>query len=190
MYTRLLFSLLTLVLLSSNCYAQQLESPTLYKYNLQVFNPAAIDITQIIPITCSVKNSRTILSASGRYRWIGNNFPNSPNSANFRAEVYPDLGKYASIKWGGFGIYDQAGPLTTGRMQATVAGLVPLFEGGAALHILSGGIGAGAIVRHINLSEIHFKDGLNVSSTAMSSVAPSISLGLFYTIINRQGNMY
>ncbi len=187
------FLLLLIAIISVvNLQAQQLDTPTLYRYNWQVFNPAAIDITQIVPNNCSVKNSRIILGASGRHKWIGSNFPDKPSTANFRAEVYPDVAgkgiENIKFKWGGFGVYDKAGPVRTGKFQAVLAGLIPLNIGDAT-HILSIGLGGGAIVRDINFSQIHFKDGLPSVLPTQSAIAPSVSAGIFYSIINKNANV-
>ncbi len=151
---------------------QQLEIPTLYRYNWQLLNPASIDYVYL-----KDKQKRSLINISGRTQWLGSNFPDAPSSLHLRYERNPSLYRGdTGMKFGGFAIVNSAGPLETIRLQANMAGMIHVN----ANSIISVGLNAGIIQHRLDTESIYFKDNSILPEGNYVTNALDVGAGIFY----------
>ncbi len=160
--------------------------PTLYRYNWQVFNPAAFDITRIYPNYTFIEDPALIVQASYRREQLNIGLDNAPFVASLRVEKHPKITKQSpkgiKLKLGGFVIRNEVGSIKTNRLQANVSGMFALNSS----NYVSLGMGLGFMQRFVATNELRFREQPLAMTPAAQSTAPSLGIGLFYTIINSQ----
>ncbi len=152
--------------------AQQLDLSTLYRYNWQILNPAAVN-----HIYLETKNKRYAFNAAYRQQWIG--FEGAPATYNARFEYFP---KETSTKLGFFAMGDQAGAIGTNSIYGNYAYLLFFDKNPLAENYLSIGVNVGAVWYRVNMDEIRFQEAqpdLAVEGILNQSYA-DMALGVFY----------
>lgn len=164
--------ILGFITVTTPSFAQQLDNPTLYKYNWQTLNPASMDY-----IYLQNKQKRSIINIAGRTQWLGSDFPDSPNFLQVRYERNPRI--YAGdvgLKLGGFAAISSAGPIESMQAQFTLASVVKLDK----KSIISVGMNTGLIQNRINTDEIFFRDYSVITKDVFTSRALELGVGVFY----------
>jgi type IX secretion system PorP/SprF family membrane protein len=145
-----LFVLFTIcIILSSNhLHAQQLGLTSLYRYNWQILNPAAVNHSYL-----EDKNKQYMANASYRQQWAG--FEGAPLNYSMRFEYLPeDL----NIKAGGFAYGEQAGAIGTNAGYLNFAYLIYFNKCLTSEEYLAIGTNIGMVNYRVDLNEIVFQD--------------------------------
>lgn len=167
-----IFLLLTLKGLS----AQQLDVSTMYRYNWQILNPAAIN-----HIYLEDNKKQYIFNASFRRQWIG--FEGAPANYNARFEYMPEDGN-SPVKFGFFASGDQAGAIETNKLFGNFAYLIYFNRSPVSESYLSVGLNIGVARYHVDLNEIHFQEQqLNIPEDGVLNQSyADMALGCFYRL--------
>ncbi len=164
--------LLLLLFLSSAALAQQTDLSSLYRYNWQILNPAAVNHTFL-----EDKSKKYIFNSAYRQQWLG--IDGGPVTYNARFEYFPDNNN--SIKVGGFVMGDRAGAIGTNSVFGNFAYLIKLSQQDAESYI-SVGLNLGAVWYNVDMGEIRFQDdqpNLMTEGVINQSYA-DMALGAFY----------
>ncbi len=155
--------------------AQLLDLSTIYRSNMQIINPAAINRLRMMDDYKS-----TILNVTGRYQWLGQNIEGSPLYGTFRYEQYLDNEHgNTALKFGLFGTGVQTGAITTTRVQGNIAAVIALDGRGRTN--LSVGANAGWIGNSIDVERLRFASGTTYTpDDVFSQGFLDVSVGVFF----------
>ncbi|MCB9264977.1 MAG: PorP/SprF family type IX secretion system membrane protein [Lewinellaceae bacterium] len=137
-----------LFFLSGQLFAQQLDLSTMYRYNWQVLNPAAVN-----HIYLEDKHKQYVANASYRQQWIG--FEGAPATYNLRFEYFP---KDTPVKVGGLATGDKAGAISTNSFLGNFAYLIYFSRRIHSESYLSVGLNVGGVLYRVDMNEIRFQD--------------------------------
>jgi len=152
--------------------AQQLDYTSLYRFNWQVLNPAAVNHVYL-----SDHNKQYFFNASYRQQWSG--FDGSPANYNVRFEYLP---QDDNIKLGAFAVGDQAGAIGTYTFGGNFSYLIYFNKGVHSRSYLSVGLNMAGVSYNIDMNEIRFQDNQpNLPADAVLNQAyADMALGCFY----------
>ncbi len=159
---------LSLLFFSLSLNAQLQDLTTLYRFNWQMLNPAALNH---LFLTDEGQNHEISVNTSYRSQWVGLE-NGSPVSSNVRLEY-----SQRKIKLGGFIHYNQAGEVVHTRGQFNFAYSI-FFDQSTFLSV---GLNAGMANYRIDLNNINWVNPNNADYAASyQSWYPDLSAGLFF----------
>lgn len=151
--------------------AQQTDLSSLYRYNWQVLNPAAINYTYL-----EDKRQKYMANAAYRNQWLG--FEGSPASYNLRFEYLPESD---NIKVGAFAMGDRTGAIGTYSVYGNFAYII-YFSNIDVEQYLSVGLNLGGVQYSVNLDELRFQQDQPslIEEGVTNQVYADMALGCFY----------
>lgn len=178
---RVIYPIVTicLVFLVQGLHCQQLDLSTLYRYNWQILNPAAINH---LYLEDNSNRKQYVFNATFRRQWIG--FEGAPTTYNARFEYMPkaNSNEVSPIKVGFFASGDQAGAINTNKFFGNFAYLIYFNRSTLAESYLSVGLNVGLVRYNVDINEIRFQEQQNNIPVdgVLNQAYADMALGCFF----------